>query len=791
MKRFIIRFCQRITGIKLMMLAASILSFEVINAQEKQSVTGKLTGEKSCQAVPYAAVALSRTSDSTLIRSTVSDENGLFTIGQVPEGKYKLLVSFIGYNTVTKIIDVVNKGRTDTVIISLQEKAIALEEAVVVGDRLKAKSENGKTTFLITQKMLDASSTGTDLLQLIPAIKIDLMQNISLEGSQNILITVDGKERDKNFISQLDPKQIDKVEIIGQPSSNYDGNITGVINIILKKERDSGFSGHIYAEIPCSGSEIYIFPTYSLNYGSKKWNFYTSYNGELTYLNLHESTIRKAWNSTGSIEINSDQYVRQKYWSHRFHYGFDYFLSPHDLLNFYAYYNPFSRELDGSASAQISGRINNNWQAKREDTNINAGSYYSLYYKHTFGKEGHEFTSEVTNCTLKAQNSTDYIYEGPETGAVTQTNGVKPQQYSTSIRMDYAAPFSNKLTLSAGVKARFEELQNRYSENFDYYQKILAAYGTISYKQLKYDLSIGLRTEKSVSDLKNQFSKSVLSVLPNAAFRYKLSSLQNLQLSFSSSVNRPDDYQLIPFTFMDDPYTVSKGNPLLRHELRSSLFLEHSIQFKSNYFSTRLFYYRTADAISNLICVNDTGAFEIQPNILGTIHKYGVQFLGTFKLGCVTLNPYLRMFELYTSCNSFAIQHGVGNRHEPAFESGLSAVLSFKKDLALSMIFQYSSPQNNIQDNSFSDALYFISLEKTFKHKFKAGIASGIPFVKSFVYRGSETNAANFSSRYEGTAKMSTIPLWFKVSYQFNSGNKKDRINRANDEIDNLPRKGF
>jgi len=113
-----------------------------------------------------------------------------------------------------------------------------------------------------------------------------------------------------------------------------------------------------------------MYPTYSLNYGIHKWNFYTSYNGEMTYLDIVESTHRKSWKNSETNEIISNQYVRQKDWSHKFHYGLDYFLSPHDQFNFYAFYNPYSRELDGKADAQLSGNLNSHWQAKKEDTDI-------------------------------------------------------------------------------------------------------------------------------------------------------------------------------------------------------------------------------------------------------------------------------------------------------------------------------------------------------------------------------------------------------------------------------------
>jgi outer membrane receptor protein involved in Fe transport len=665
-----------------------------------------------------------------------------------------------------------------------------LQEIMITGDRIKAKSENDKTTFFMTKKILDASGTGIDVLKFIPGVQIDIMKNISLEGSRDILIFVDGKERDKSYISQLNPEQIDRVEIISAPPSSYDGNLTGAINIILKKDRDSGIRGQIYAEIPTSFSEVYIFPAYSLSYSYKKLNLYTSYNGEMTYLDIHESTYRKISKSSGSNEFTSNQYFRQKDWSNRFHFGFDYFMSDNDQFNFYAYYNPYSRELDGHGDAQISGGINKQWEDRKEDTDINKSTFYSLYYKHSFNKKGGELTADLSNSRLKAENSTDYIYGESENSMVTQNNTVKPVQNVTSIKLDYKTPVLNNLNLNTGAKARFQVLQDGFN-TFDYNENILAAYGNIVFNKEKFDLSIGLRAEKSVADLKDIFRNSVLALLPYTTLKFKLTPKQNLQLSVDRSIRRPRIFDLDPFTAINDPYSISKGNPFLKPEFHERIFLEHSVQFNSNYFASRFFYNRTTDAMNNMTFLNDTSAFETQVNNLGTIHQYGVQLMGTFKLGFVTLNPYVRLSGLSTSGNDLAKAYAIGNKKNIAFESGLSTIVSFKHDLALSFVLQYASPKNNIQGNSFSDALYFISLEKTFKHNIKVGMVSAIPFTRSFTYQGTEIEGFDFYSRSEGNVKMSVIPFWFKFSYQFNSGKNRDKINRSREETDNLPKKGF
>jgi hypothetical protein len=790
MKSFTKSVCQSSFGIRFILLAVLFIMSTCLNAQEKQSIKGTLIEQKTNQPVPYATVVLLKSSDSTMINGAVSDDNGKFMISPVISGTYRLRVSTIGYKPLGKII-LVNDPMTDAGTLYLQDTATVLQELTIVSDRVKAKSESDRTTFFMTKKMLDATTTGMDVLKLIPGIQIDLMQNISLEGGHNIQIFVDGKERDGSFISQLDPKQIEKIEVISKPSSNYDGNTTGAINIILKKNRSSGLNGQIYAEIPTSLSEIYIRPNYNLDYNFRKLNFYTSYKGELTYLDIHESTTRKEWNAAIPNEITSDQFVSQKDWSHRFNFGIDYFVNTHNQLNFYGFYNTWSRELDGNASSQLTGAMNKIWQAKKEDTDINNATFYSLYFKHNFNREHRDLAVEISNYHLNATNSTTYLSEGDVNNIPLQTNSTEPVQNVLSVKVDYSSRFWNKLDFSTGAKAKFLDLQDRDMNDFQYDEKIGAAYATLAFKHTKYFLSIGLRGEESVTTLKNNFSNPLFSLFPNATFNYKLTSRQNIQLSYNRSIRRPNIYQLNPHTSIDDPYSLSKGNPFLNPELRDGFFLEYSIQFKSDYLATRLFYNHLTNVINNLTFINDSGAFETQVQNMGSMHQFGIQFSGTLKLGIATINPFLQIFENNTFSNSLAKQYGIENRHNLAYNSGLSAVLSFKHEISLSGSFQYASPKNDIQGNSFCGALYFLSLDKTFKQQIKIGVVTALTFTRSFVYQGSDLEGSNFSSHEEGDVKIPVPICWFKICYQFNTGKKKEAMNHASEEIETPPKKGF
>ncbi len=760
--------------------------------QQKPSIKGQLKDQHQ-QAVAFATVALRRLSDSTLITGTASNMDGEFSLESLTRGKYCLIVSAIGYNRVSVNIDLTDNFNAG--IILLQEKAVALDEIVVVGERIKAKTEANKTTFFVNKKMYDVSDNGVDLLSYIPGVQVDLLKNISLEGSQHIIIQVDGKERDRNYLSQLNSDLIDKVEVISTPDSRYDADVTGVINIILKKDKKSGINGHIHAEVPTSES-VYIFPDYSFNYNFKKLNLYTSYDGSLSYLDIVENSNRTLRTPDGETELVSDQKLRQKDWSHRFHYGFDYFLNEKNQINFYAFYNPYSNELSGNVDLNVSGDNTGDqyWSAQKKDYDINRSAFYSLYFKHLFSKPQREINVDLSYYNFKAENTTTYLSDQSTSGNFLQdqVNTVKPEQNSVILRIDYTSPVSDKLKFDSGVKVRSQLLKDIQSPEFKYDETVFALYGTLTYTSSKYTFNAGLRAEESTSGLATSFNNKVFALMPNVTLSYKPAPKQNIKLAYSRSVYRPNIYELNPYTSLDDPYTIQSGNPELKPEFRQNLSLEYSKNIENSFVSFQLFYKKRANAINHYMFINESDMFETLIGNLGDINRYGIQISGTVKLHkAITVNPFFSFFNVSTRGNSLSTLYNIENRNKIAFESGLSAIVTFRHDISASLQFQYNSPQTDIQSLSFSDALYFVSIEKNFSQKFKVGIMSALPFSKSFTYQGSEVRGENFYSHSEGNVKLSVVPVWLKFTYQFNSGKKSEKINREKEEVDNMPKKGF
>ncbi len=747
------------------------------------------------QAMAFATVALRKaSSDSTLITGVSSNLDGEFSLESIPAGSYCLVVSAIGYNRVKMNIELKDNYTCSPILMS--EKAVTLGEVVVVSDRIKAKAEADRTTYFVNQKMFDASETGADILTYIPGVQMDLMKTISLNGSKNVVIQVDGKERDRNFLSQLSPDQIDKVEVISSPDSRYEAGVTGVINVILKKSKIPGISGHIHAEIPTSKSVVYISPDYSLNYNVNKINLYTSYDGNLSYFDIVENISRNLNNDQETIKLTTNQIIRQKYWSHRFHYGFDYTFNEKNRLSFYGFYNPYSSEHNGDVELTVTDDKSGDkyWSALKKDNDINRSSFYSINYKHIFDKPGREIAFDLSYSNFNAVNSTTYTstISIPENFLTNQVNTVKPKQNSINFKIDYSSPITDKIKFDAGIKTKIQSLQDMQSPEFKYTENIFALYGQMTYAYSKYTISAGIRTEESTSGLTDSFNYNLTSFLPNASVSYKITPKQNIKLYFKQTVYRPNIYELNPYISIDDPYSIESGNPNLRPELQRDVSLDYSNNIGNNYVSIQLLYKNRANAINHYMFVNDTNVFETRIGNLGKIQGLGIQLSGALKLSnAISLNPYFRVFNIETKTNMLAMQYGITNRQKVVYETGLSAIVTFKNDITASMQFQYTSPNIQIQETTFSDALYFLAVEKTFNKKFKIGIKSALTFSKSFTYHGNEFNGIDFNSSSKGDVKLSAFPVWLSFRYDFNSGKSSSQNNTAKEDIYDMPKKGF
>lgn len=632
--------------------------------------------------------------------------------------------------------------------------------------------------------------TGTDLLKLVPGISVDIRQNISLEGSQQIKILVDGVERDREFVAQIPAGRIDKIEVSTQPSARFDGSASGFINIILIREKDAGFEGQVYLEVPSKSNEIYLFPKYNIRYGSGKFNFFTSYTGELTSFSVLDSYQRTLLGNNDNTRINASNHLQQQTWSHRFHYGMDYFINERTQLNFYGYYNPFSFEFSGNSELFFNGSEKSSWNVDKKDHDLNHGLNNSLFFKHNFNESGdHELTADLGFYNLKGENRSTFTNE--ESGYF-QQNLTLPSHQAINLKIDYRRPLPANFNFEAGVFARRENMADRAIADFAHSENTLAVYNTIGYSGEKFNVLAGVRLEKSELGQSHEPKHSFTALLPGASVNYRIKNGQSLRLSYRQSIRYPRFYQLNPYQAVIDHYTVHSGNPFLKPVRVENIQLEHSIRFGNQFVSTRAFYTQSKEVISQLSWLKNEEILESGNFNLGTISQYGMQLTGAFSLGKKTgFNPVVRVFEVKTNPNTMGLENGLKASQKMAWHASISAYTLLPGEITASLVFNYSTPLPDLQVTQFSDALYFLSIEKDFGKGFRAGLISAIPFAGSFAYKGSEINGTGFSDYSTGEILMSNVPFWVKLNYQFSSGQKRESIERRREEIESIQRRGF
>ena len=781
----------------LLLLATHLITLAAAG-QDDPCLKGVVKDSLSGEPVPYATIALLNAADSGLVTGTVSNIDGEFKISPAREGRdYIIRVSHMGYKPVEIDFSTVDSSRCPYGTILINKRSLKIDKLVVVGQRIKAREGISETTYFIDEKIQKASHTGVDVLKHIPGIQVDFNRQVSLAGGSNIVVLVDGKERDMDFVRQLDAAKIEKIEVTEMPGAQYDADVTGVIHLKLK-ERQMGISGQMYLEAPVSRSEVYIMPHYNLQYGMDRFNFYTSYNGDIRKFDVVQKSNRSFQKTQGSGGTSSIRHLVQNEWSHRFQYGVDYYINEKNRFNFYGFYNPYSSEFDGEVEFRAQGDNMGDlfWSAEKEDTDKNAMTFYSFYYKHLF-REKQAISLDMSYYNLQAENVSRYFPDEAKGNiSFDPANRSMPLKKSLFMKLDFSSPLWGKWDLDAGLKSTLHLLDDRCLDAFKYRKRILAGYGQVSHKisgeKDEFSMNGGLRVEQSHSGLKDGFSYDDLAFLPHAIFNYSFGSGGNLRFSCKRSLIRPDLYQLNPVVSMDDPLSIYQGNARLKPELHEDLFLEYSFRWGGNYLSARLFHHHAKNAIYPLTRLNEDHTFETRVDNLGSITHYGIQWRGALKFSSVvTLNPSFSLLEINSRVDPSVASAGIESRHNWAFRSGVSAIVTLKHHFTASLQFQYNSPQFKIQGKSFSDPLYFLSLEKTIHNKYKVGITSGLPFTRSFTYQGSEMRGMNFHGHSQSNIRMSTFPVWLKFSYRFLSGKKTDMMQREKEQVNDRRIQGF
>ncbi|MFZ1517977.1 MAG: TonB-dependent receptor [Ignavibacteriaceae bacterium] len=562
------------------------------------SVSGTVLDFESKHTIEYANIVLLSDKDSSLINGTVTDENGIFILSKIQPGKYLVEVRFIGYKNEIFNIEITPANKLiDFGEIFIKPNALELNDVVVQGDRSPVSYQIDKKVIDVDKIQTVISGNAADVLQNVPSVTVDIEGNVSLRGSSNFTVLIDGRPSimsAQDALQQIPATSIQNIEIITNPSAKYDPEGTaGIINILLKKNENLGLSGVINANAGLKnkygGDFLFQYRTSDLIYilGMDYNNriFPGSSISENSYISQNSTTYIK---SNGNAEWGRTGFGIRA--------GVEYNFSEYDFINFTARYgtregiqNSISNYSESSTNSLTTLYYKNVSDRSRD------GNYggTNLTYIHNFRNKGHELKSEFSfryndgdESTLTQELNGDVILDGKKTTEFGPSRDFE-------VKLDYVLPISDESKFEAGYQVEIDIsdennglylydslsasylFQNQFSNSVKYLNNDQALYTTYSDQFGKFGIQGGFRTEYtfrtiSLLNLNKESKIDRWDYFPSVHTSYKFSEGTQMMASYTRRIQRPRGWELEPFLTWMDANNVRTGNPDLLPELIDS-----------------------------------------------------------------------------------------------------------------------------------------------------------------------------------------------------------------------------
>jgi len=607
-----------------MLIAQGYKRGEAQNDSPKEAkVTGIILDGANNQAVPYASVAIYQAKDSTLLTGVLSNSDGSFTIEKLPYGKFYVIVTFVGYkpHRVNNIFLTPNQKSAALGTIKVNIQTTALNEVTIVGTVPPVSYQIDKKVINIAQNITASGGTLADALQNVPSIQTDVEGNITVRGSSNFTVLVDGRPSPvagSEALQQIPANLVEEVEIITNPSAKYEAEGTaGIINIIMKKQKIEGSSGLINLT---AGTGNKYSANLSLNYKLSKFNF--TLGGDFSD---NESRVKNAASSADTLgqmflrnhSVNGiGSFHRQ---GRGIHAEIDYtiddkssltltgslgtrnFSRPLNSLNHDVYNNLLSPPAtDVYFTNSVSPEVERNYKTLNLDYQLKLDSKGQKLSASAYYTEGPN-----NNVSLLRQDTTDANWNILGKTSLLQQTSQNNNGNEVRTKADYELPIGEKGKFGAGYQGKYSDNNGLYNlQNYtdgvwiedvskrdivNFKDQIQALYLTLANSMPLFDYQLGLRSEYEDRVLDQQiqnksYSLNRIDFFPTVHLTKQLPWDLQLQTSYTRRINRPQMSSLDPFVVHLDPQTIRQGNAGLIPEFANSYELNLEKKLKGNSF---------------------------------------------------------------------------------------------------------------------------------------------------------------------------------------------------------------
>jgi ferric enterobactin receptor len=658
---------------------------------------GKPIADASVMLMGNKIDTATKKSKEVLLKGLTTKSNGEFSFSDLPiMGALKLKISATGFEPLDQKVAfqfkpagndmsaALNAFDKDLGNITLKQDVKQLETVVVQGSKPLIKMDIDKKVFNVEKNLVTAGGTALDAMRNVPTVQVDIDGNVKLRNAAP-QIFVDGRPTTLQ-LDQIPADAIESIEVITNPSAKFDasGGNAGILNIVLKKNKKSGYNGNLMAGVDRRGG----------------WNAGGNFNVRQNKINLSAAvmsnqmknrnegtTERLNFGSLPQTLVTQDNYNKTKGGFMFGRLGLDYFVTNRTTLSLsgikvHGKFRP-NEVIDIRTDSLFGTGIVSNYSQRLSNSTreFNANGVQGGF-KQLFPREGQELTGDFN--FFSGKNESDALYT---TNYYSKSNDITGTQYQRvvgdgkntnfTVQTDYVHPFADKhnTKLETGLRVQLRKtISNNYTairpigeedyvpipsatNNYENKDNVYAAYVSLKSSVKNFGYQVGLRAESSeysgtLTNTGESFgNKYPISLFPSVFLSQKLKNKQELQLSVTRRINRPNFFQLIPYVDYTDSLNITQGNPNLKPEFTSSVEFSYSKTLKGNHTLLASAYYKYTDNLITRYLTQDINPITGEEDLINTYINANSSYLTGFEV--TSVNPIKKWWDLTSNVNIY------------------------------------------------------------------------------------------------------------------------------------------
>lgn len=633
-------------------------------------IKGRVIDDATGEPMEFVSITLESLRDSSYFGG-ITDRKGYFNIAQIKVGGYRVSFNFMGYEQ--QVVSPIKLSPRESIehdfgVIRMKSSISELGVAEIVDEKRFMEVQLDKKVYNVGENLTTDGGSASEVLENIPSVEVDIDGQISLRGSSNVTVLIDGKPSGltggsrQALLDQIPADLIESIEVITNPSAKYDPDgMAGIINVVLKKNKLEGIYGNVNLS---AGTGDNYSGSIGLNYKNQKFSLATGYSYRFSDRFSENNTTRDNFLEIDPSHLDQVTNGNRIGASHTIKLGGEWFLTPSKTLSASGNYS--LRDNDNISNTEYllitpEGSFLERYDRQSDRLDLRRSYDINLGYRQEFGSRKHFLKADAFFTHYAGDSNSDFDQIWFDEDGQSLERAFDPEINLTdnftdvfTFQTDYERPLENEGRFEAGLKGIHRQMGTDFfagfvgddglvepdltrNNNFEYNEQIYSAYSTYGRRFGNWGLQAGGRLEQvlTASTLVNTdttFNNNYLSFFPSGNLSYHFNKDQIAQFSYSRRINRPHSRQLNPFPNYTDPLNLRMGNPFLLPEYTNSLELGWTQYIDKSTLSASVYYKDVSNVIRRLKEVDEAGVSTTTYGNIAGAQSYGLELIAALKL---------------------------------------------------------------------------------------------------------------------------------------------------------------